>query len=318
MNTGWPPFATGAADLRRHRPLGRTNAAVASVTSGAVASVRIGAALLVLALCSQSAPALWAQDTVAIPSEAVTGTPAATDDLTTPAIQGGSIPTKNLLGIMREGGVLMYPIGVCSVVVLVCVFERLISLRRARVIPRPFVRRMLEQLREGHLTAKAALELCDSNGSAAAIVIGAAVRKWGRPAVEVEQAILDEGERVANDLRRYIRLFNGISTLGPLLGLLGTVFGMISAFNAIAHVDALGRPELLASGIGQALLTTAAGLCVAIPALIAQLYFAGRVDRLVMDLDAIGQEVVELIASDARPRDNDEDPSKKKVRTKAA
>ena len=92
---------------------------------------------------------------------------------------------------------------------------------------------------------------------------------------------------------------------------------MISAFNAIAHVDALGRPELLASGIGQALLTTAAGLCVAVPALIAQLYFSGRVDRLIMELDSLGQQVVEAICSESRFRDSDDDPSKKKQCTKA-
>ena len=233
-------------------------------------------------------------------------------------VEQGRIPTKNLLGIMHEGGVLMYPIGFCSVVLLVFVFERLISLRRGRVIPRPFVRRFLEQLAEGQLDRDGAVELCAKNRSAVALVFGAAVKKWGRPAVEVEQAILDEGERVANELRRYLRLFNGISTLGPLLGLLGTVFGMISAFNAIAHVDALGRPELLASGIGQALLTTAAGLCVAIPALIAQLFFSGRVDRLIMELDSLGQQVVEAISSESRSRDSDDDPSKKKQRTKAA
>jgi biopolymer transport protein ExbB len=235
-----------------------------------------------------------------------------------PVVEGIRIPTKNLLQVMRDGGLLMYPIGICSVVLLVFVFERAISLRRGRVIPRPFVRRFLEQLRDGHLDRDKALELCEKNRSSVAAIFGAAVKKWSRPSVEVEQAILDEGERVTNDLRRYLRVFNGVSTLGPLLGLLGTVCGMISAFNAIANVDALGRPELLASGISQALLTTAAGLCVAIPALLAQLYFAGRVDRLIIDLDALGQEVVGLISSDSRSRDAASDSSKRRQRGKVA
>jgi biopolymer transport protein ExbB len=98
-------------------------------------------------------------------------------------------------------------------------------------------------------------------------------------------------------------MFNGISTLSPLLGLLGTVLGMIEAFNAIASApEAMGRPELLASGIGQALLTTAAGLLVAIPALTAYLFFVGRVDRLIVEIDALGQQVVGLIASDGWER----------------
>jgi biopolymer transport protein ExbB len=192
----------------------------------------------------------------------------------------------------------MIPIGACSVLLLVFVFERFISLRRGRVIPGPFVKRFLDQIEDGQLDRDAAEGLCEQNGSPAAAIFAAAVRKWGRPSVEVEQAIIDAGERVTNDLRKYLRLLNGISTVSPLLGLLGTVFGMIAAFNEIASADAMGRPELLAGGIGEALLTTAAGLCVAIPAMIAHLYFAGRVDRLIMDLDRLGQRLVDLIAAD--------------------
>ncbi|MHB8863725.1 MAG: MotA/TolQ/ExbB proton channel family protein [Pirellulaceae bacterium] len=210
------------------------------------------------------------------------------------------IPTKSVLAVIREGGILMIPIGICSVVLLVFVFERAVSLRRGRVIPRPFVRRFLEQLRAGQLTRDDALRLCEENKSSVAQIFGAAVRKWGRPAVEVEQAVLDMGERVTNELRRYLRIFNGIQTVSPMMGLLGTVLGMISAFNTIVHAGAMGRPELLASGIGQALLTTAAGLFVAIPALIAYLYFISRVDRLVITIDSLAQQVVELISAEAQ------------------
>ena len=185
-------------------------------------------------------------------------------------------------------------------ILLVFVFERLISLRRGRVIPRPFVKRFLQQLRDGQLGPESALELCDKNRSPVADVFAAAIRKWGRPAVEVEQAIIDAGERVTNELRKYLRVINGISTVSPLLGLLGTVFGMIQTFNTIAVGDAMGRPEMLAGGIGQALLTTAGGLCVAIPALIAYLYFVGRVDRLIMDIDGLGQRIVDVIAADGQ------------------
>ena len=165
--------------------------------------------------------------------------------------------------------------------------------------PRPFVRRFLEQLAQRQLDRDEALELCEENRSPVAEVFAAAVRKWGRPAVEVEQAIIDAGERVTNGLRRYLRLFNGVATISPLLGLLGTVVGMIRAFNAIATADAMGRPELLADGISQALLTTAAGLTVAIPALIVYLFFVSRVDRLIIDIDALGQQLVDLISAEA-------------------
>ncbi len=209
-----------------------------------------------------------------------------------------SIPTKNMLEVVRDGGLLMIPIGICSFVLLVFVFERAVSLRKGRVIPRPFVRRFLEQLSQKQIGRDEALALCQNNRSPVAEVFAAALKKWGRPAVEVEQAIIDAGERVTNGLRRYLRLLNGISTISPLLGLLGTVVGMIRAFNAIASADAMGRPDLLATGISQALLTTAAGLTVAIPALIAYLFFVGRVDRLIIDIDALGQQVVEQISAD--------------------
>lgn len=251
-----------------------------------------------------------------------------------PAVAGtaaNSIPTKSLLQVMRDGGPVMIPIAIASFIMVVFTFERFISLRRGRVVPRPFVRRFLQQLRDGQLDRDTALELCDANRSPVAEVFAAAVRKWGRSSVEVEQAILDAGERVTNNLRRYLRVLNGVSTVSPLLGLLGTVLGMIHSFNVISAADAMGRSELLAGGISEALLTTAAGLCVAIPALIAYLYFVGRVDQLIMEIDALGQKVVNLIAGDVpseesrgstrdkdREKERDRERDKEKRREKAA
>lgn len=246
----------------------------------------------------------WAQDTVGtpadIPGQAVGATAPQGPSGVESSDANQRIGTRSVLQIMRDGGPLMYPIAGCSFLTLVFVMERFLALRRARVIPGPFSRKFIEQLREEVLDRDEALELCEDNPSSVARVFTAAVKKWGKPAVEVEQAVLDSGERVTNDLRRNVRLFNAISTVSPLLGLLGTVFGMISCFNSIASSDAMGRPELLAAGIGEALLTTAAGLAVAIPALIAYWYFVSRVDRLVMDIDAVGQEVVDIISAEAK------------------
>src|SRR5262249_55069487 len=121
--------------------------------------------------------------------------------------------------------------------------------------------------------------------------------------VEVEQAILDAGERANNHLRSHLRLMNGISQVSPLLGLLGTVLGMIASFNGIsAGTSADGQREMLAGGIAQALTSTAAGMLVAIPALTAYLFFVGRVDSLITEIDSLGQQLVELIAGDADGR----------------
>jgi biopolymer transport protein ExbB len=204
-----------------------------------------------------------------------------------------------MFDMLVAGGPLVIPIVLSSFVMLLIVFERLISLRRRRVVPRLFIERFLLQLRENALDRNEALARCEAESSHIARVFAAAVRKWGKPAVEVEQAVLDEGERIANVLRRYLRVLNGVSTVSPLLGLLGTVWGMIQSFNVIASSPAMGRAEMLAGGISVALITTAAGLLVAIPAMIFYLYFVGRVDHLIMEIDHQGQELVNLISCEA-------------------
>jgi biopolymer transport protein ExbB len=229
------------------------------------------------------------------------------------------VASRRLLEVVRNGGPLMIPIGLCSIILLVFVFERAISLRKGRIIPRPFARRILEQISEGTLERDDALELCEKNSSQVSRVFAAGIRKWGKPSVEVEQAVLDAGERVSTDLRKYLRLMNGIGTVTPLLGLLGTVLGMIQAFDAIAAVDpSQADPKaLIAAGISQALLTTAAGLSVAIPAIIAYLYFTGRVDQRVVEIDALGQQLVAEISAEAiesgrgpsRPRRSSKKPA---------
>jgi biopolymer transport protein ExbB len=208
-------------------------------------------------------------------------------------------PTRSLLDMFVAGGPIMAPLGLASFFLVLITFERLIMLRRGKVVPRLFVQRFLLQLREGALDRGEALERCEEESSHVARVFAAAIRKWGKPAVEVEQAVLDEGERVANVLRLYLRVINGISTVSPLLGLSGTVWGMMNAFNTIASNSATGRSEMLAGGISLALVSTATGLMVAIPAMVLYLYFIGRVDGLVMEIDGYGQELVNLISAEA-------------------
>ena len=210
----------------------------------------------------------------------------------------GPIPTTNFFNMMREGGVLMWPLAFCSCVCLAFMLERIVSLRRSRVIPKAFSTRLLQQLRDGTLDREQGIKICRENGSPVAEVFEGALRKWGRPAVEVEQGVIDAGERATNGLRRYLRIFTALAVISPLLGLLGTVFGMIQAFNAVATTDALGRPELLAKGISQALLNTAFGLAIAIPAQSFYFYLVGRIDRLIVDMDRLAQEVVNTISTE--------------------
>ncbi len=258
--------------------------------------VLLAAAAVATVLIASRLPA---QQAVTIPSSPAA--PLEESGATLEESGSASEPTsyKSLFAILKSGGVMMIPLFVCSFFTLVFVFERAISLRGGRVIPRPFVKRFLHQVSEGKLDRDSALALCEESASPTVEVFSAVVKKWGRPSVEIEQTIIDAEDRIAPGLRRYIRIFSAVATISPLLGLLGTVVGMIRLFDAISSVDAMGRTELLAAGISEALLTTAAGLLIAIPALIFHQYFVGRVERLVMAIDGLAQDLAGLISAEA-------------------
>ncbi|MFO0917307.1 MAG: MotA/TolQ/ExbB proton channel family protein [Planctomycetaceae bacterium] len=205
---------------------------------------------------------------------------------------------RDPMGIILALGWFVYPLGLTSIIALWVAIERLVVLRRGRVIPRHFVKRFFDLLEEGKLDPKSAMKLCEENGSPIAAVFAHGIRKWGKPSVEVEQAIIDGGERQVSQLRSYLRVLNGAATVGPLLGLLGTVWGMVESFNTIALKAAMGKSSELAAGIGLALLTTVVGLLIAIPALVMYMYLAGRVDALVMEMDSLAQELVDFISAE--------------------
>lgn len=219
-----------------------------------------------------------------------------------PAKPAKPAPPKGIprhpMEVLDALGPFLYPLGLTSIIVVWFSIERLVVLRRGRVIPRPFVRRFFDHLEEGKLDPKSALKLCEESGSPIAYIFAHGLRKWGKSSVEVEQAIIDGGERQVSQLRKHLRVLNGASTVAPLLGLLGTVVGMIESFNTIATKSAMGKSEELAAGIGLALLTTAVGLMIAIPALIMYMYLSGRVDALVIEMDGLAQELVDLISAE--------------------
>jgi biopolymer transport protein ExbB len=231
-------------------------------------------------------------------SQPASGQPAASPGAK-PTKAHRTIPTRPLEVVEALGVPFTLAFGICSVITVWFSIERLVVLRRGRVIPRPFVERFLQNLEQGNLEPEDALKLCDENGSPIAQIFAHGVRKWGKSSVEVEQAIIDGGERQVSQLRAHLRILNAVSTITPLIGLLGTVIGMIQCFNDIAASQSMGKADQLAAGIGIALLCTAAGLAVAIPSLSMYQYLAGRVDALTVDLDLLSQNIVQLVSAEA-------------------
>ena len=202
-----------------------------------------------------------------------------------------------LINTILAGGWLMLPLGICSLVVVGLTFERLLALRRGRVIPRPFVRRFTEMVEDGQLSYEEAQGICEEFDCPVAEVFQAAVKRWGRPMLEIEQAVVDAGDRVSDHLTKYLRVFQAISNVAPLIGLLGTVLGMIDSFEMLSQAAQSG-PDVLSSGISTALITTAGGLIVAIPAYLAYVYFGSVADRYLVEIDRLCQRVIDCISAE--------------------
>ncbi len=244
------------------------------------------------------------------PGEAKAPAPGATR----PAAAG--VGRQSILALFTRSNPMLWLLALCSVVAVGYTLERLIALRRGRVIPRDFVNRFLERLSTGKLDRDRAAELCRANESPMARIFGHAVRYWGQPAATIRQALDHDAGREVLDLRRNVRVLNGTSTLAPLLGLLGTVIGMIQSFDAIGGRVGGAKGEALAQGISLALVSTALGLGIAIVSVAAYYYLLNRVDLLVRDMDDNARRVIDLVSAEAlRPADRRVDHARADSRT---
>jgi biopolymer transport protein ExbB len=191
--------------------------------------------------------------------------------------------------IIKSGGWLMLPIIACSVVALAIVIERLWSLKRSRVIPRQLVAQIWQWAQQGQLNDERLRELREGSPLGRVLAAGLINRDHSREVMK--EGIEETGRHVAHELERFLNTLGTIAAITPLLGLLGTVIGMITVFSVITDVG-VGNPGDLAGGISQALITTAAGISVAVPSLIFHRYFRGRVDELVVIME---QEAIKLV-----------------------
>ena len=202
-----------------------------------------------------------------------------------------------MLELLQAGGWLMLPIIACSVAAVAIVLERLWSLQRKRVLPQEVTAQVWEWVRTNQLDGKHIQLLHDS--SPLGEVLAAGLLHRHSPREVLKESIEDSGRHVVHELERFLNPLGTIAAISPLLGLLGTVSGMIKAFTTITS-QGVGHPEVLAGGIAEALITTAAGLSVAIPALIAYRYLRRRVDGLVVLLEKESIRFVELLLQHKR------------------
>jgi len=191
--------------------------------------------------------------------------------------------------IVIAGGPVMWPIMLCSVIAAAIILERFWTLQRKRVIPRELTNRVWKLVETRTLNDRHIDALARNSPLGRVLAAGLANRGQGREIMK--EAIEDTGRHVVHELERFLNPLGTIAAISPLLGLLGTVIGMILAFEAISR-EGVGDPQVLSGGIGQALITTAAGLIVAIPALIGYRYLRGLVDFLVIEME---KEAIRLV-----------------------
>ncbi len=203
-----------------------------------------------------------------------------------------------MLELVQAGGWLMYPILLSSVIAFAIIAERLWTLQRKKVIPEKLMPAIWKLLRENQLTEQHISEI--EQGSPLGKVLAAGLVNRHLPREVVRESIEETGRFAAHDLERFINTLGTIANIAPLLGLLGTVIGMIKVFTAITTVG-VGDPALLAGGISEALITTAAGLSVAIPAVIFYRYLKRRIDELVVGMEQEAMKLVEVLHGERPP-----------------
>jgi len=252
-------------------------------------AVLIAAVLTASMLPSMSA----AQTSVAgrLASEALAEQPPAARNTADPA----AIDTQSLpwLELIFRGGWLMVPIALMSIIVVAIGVERAIALRRSHLLPWELVTRFQQMAERKSLDARVADELCEQSPSALARVVQSMLRKVGRAPSELEHSVSEACQREADRLYTNVRTLNLATSVAPLLGLLGTVLGMIQAFFATANLP-LGsnKGQALAEGIYVALVTTFAGLSVAIPAAVLAHLFESRILRLLREIEQIALSMI--------------------------
>jgi len=193
--------------------------------------------------------------------------------------------------LIAKGGIAMYPIILCSIIALAVFFERLWVLRRKKVIPPEFIRKVEEKIKDHKISE--AVQLCLNDKSSIAKVFHAGLKGMGKGMWLVKEAIEDRGSREGIMLEKYLGLLSTIANMSTLLGLLGTVSGMIKTFKAISLTGQ--NPGLLAGGIAEALIATFSGLCVAVPVMAIHRILKDKAESLIYEMEESSLNLIELM-----------------------
>lgn len=200
--------------------------------------------------------------------------------------------------IILAGGWLMLPIMLCSVAVIAISVERYWSLNPAKIAPRTLLAQVWSWIKNNQIDATRLRELKQSSPLGQILAAGLSNSRHGRDVMK--DSIQEASSQVIHQLEKYVGLLGTIAAIAPLLGLLGTVFGMIKVFSAIMMEGGGGNTAALAGGISEALITTAAGLSVAIPAMIFHRFFLRRIDSIVVIMEEESIKLVDALHSDRR------------------
>lgn len=200
-----------------------------------------------------------------------------------------------MLNYIIKGGWVMYPLVFCSVLALAVVLERFYSLRESRIHPPDFVTKVKRLLHEGKLNE--AIAICGNSPFPISKIIEAGILKIDASHDEIKETIEHTGKKESTKLKKYLTPLATVATVAPLLGLLGTVTGMIKAFEVVATIG-VGNPKELAGGVAEALITTAAGLMIGIPALVAYNYFYKKAHGYISDMENTSMELLDILKKD--------------------
>jgi biopolymer transport protein ExbB len=212
--------------------------------------------------------------------------------------------------LVQAGGWLMIPILLCSIISAAICVERFWTLRTPQIVPKNLLAQVWNWIKNNEMDNKKLRELRAGSPLGQVLAAGFANHRRGRD--QMKEAIEEVASQVVHEMERYLNTLGTVAAITPLLGLLGTVIGMIKVFTAI-RLEGTGNAAVLAGGISEALITTAAGLTVAIPSLFFYRFFQRKVDELVISMEQEALKLVEVLNADRPSARTEPDPTPSRV-----